>query len=70
MPLASQSIFKPELCTAHLGIEERDLQWEKEFQLAPHYVYLANSSGIKVGLTRSSQLITRCAVQSSGLNIL
>ena len=25
-PLASQSIFKPELCTAHLGIEERDLE--------------------------------------------
>ena len=24
-PQASQSIFKPELCTAHLGIEERDL---------------------------------------------
>jgi hypothetical protein len=51
-PLASQSIFKPELCTAHLGIEERDLEWEKEFQIAPHYVYLANSSGIKVGITR------------------
>ena len=28
-PLASQSIFKPELCTAHLGIEERDLEWGK-----------------------------------------
>ena len=47
-PQASQSIFRPELCTAHLGIEERDLDWEKEFQLAKHYVYLANSSGIKV----------------------
>ena len=44
-PLASQSIFKPELCTAHLDIEERNLEWEKEFQIAPHYVYLANSSG-------------------------
>ena len=31
-PLASQSIFKPELCTAHLGIEERNLEWEKKFQ--------------------------------------
>ena len=30
-PKASQSIFKPELCTAHLDIEERDLAWEKEF---------------------------------------
>ena len=33
-PLASQSIFKPELCMAHLGVEERDLAWEKKFQLA------------------------------------
>ena len=32
-PMASQSIFKPELCTAHLNIEERDLEWEKKFQL-------------------------------------
>ncbi len=54
-PLASQSIFKPELCTAHLGIEERDLEWERNFQLAPHLVYLANSSGLKVGITRGSQ---------------
>tara|TARA_B100001758_G_C18409260_1_gene614399 strand:+ start:2216 stop:3013 length:798 start_codon:yes stop_codon:yes gene_type:complete len=69
-PLASQSIFKPELCTAHLGIEERDLQWEKEFQLAPHYVYLANSSGIKVGITRSSQLITRWMDQGASQAIL
>ena len=43
-PLASQSIFKPELCTAHLDIEERDLEWEKNFQLAPHYVYLDRKS--------------------------
>ena len=29
-PEASPSIFKPELCTADLGIEERDLEWEKK----------------------------------------
>ena len=58
-PMGSQSIFKPELCTAHLNIEERDLEWEKKFQLAPHYVYLANSSGIKVGITRKSQGVVR-----------
>ena len=69
-PLASQSIFKPELCTAHLGIEERDLEWEKQFQLAPHYVYLANSSGVKVGITRSSQLITRWMDQGASQAIL
>ena len=58
-PQASQSIFKPELCTADLGIEERDLEWEKEFQISPHYVYLSNSSGIKIGITRKNNELTR-----------
>ena len=35
LPQASQSVFKPELCTAHLGIEERDLEWEKNFNWCP-----------------------------------
>lgn len=69
-PLASKSIFKPELCTAHLGIEERDLEWEKEFQIAPHYVYLANSSGIKVGITRGSQGVIRWMDQGASQVIL
>ncbi len=69
-PLASQSIFKPELCTAHLGIEERDLDWERKFQLAPHYVYLANSSGIKVGITRGSQGVIRWMDQGASQAIL
>ena len=69
-PLASQSIFKPELCTAHLGVEERDLKWEKEFQIAPHYVYLANSSGIKVGITRGTQGVIRWMDQGASQAIL
>ena len=69
-PMASQSIFKPELCTAHLNIEERDLAWEKKFQLAPHYVYLANSSGVKVGITRKSEKETRWMDQGASQAIL
>ena len=69
-PKASQSIFKPELCTAHLGIEERDLEWEKEFQIAPHYVYLANSSGIKVGITRGTQGVIRWIDQGASQAII
>ena len=69
-PLASKSIFKPELCTAHLGIEERDLEWEKNFQIKPHYVYLANSSGIKVGITRGSQGVVRWMDQGASQAIL
>jgi len=69
-PLASQSIFKPELCTAHLDIEERNLEWEKKFQIAPHFVYLANSSGIKVGITRGSQGVIRWMDQGASQAIL
>tara|TARA_B100001287_G_scaffold88279_1_gene73940 strand:- start:2837 stop:3661 length:825 start_codon:yes stop_codon:yes gene_type:complete len=69
-PMASQSIFRPELCTAHLGVEERDLEWERKFQIAPHYVYLANSSGLKVGITRKSQGITRWMDQGASQAIL
>jgi len=58
-PEASPSIFKPELCTAHLNIEERDLEWEKKFQLQPHVVYLSISSGLKVGVTRKDTVENR-----------
>ncbi|MDC0189590.1 DUF2797 domain-containing protein [Flavobacteriales bacterium] len=69
-PQASPSIFRPELCTADLGVEERDLEWEKKFQLAPHYVYLSNTSSIKVGITRKTQKITRWIDQGASQAIL
>jgi len=52
-------IIKPELSTAHLDIEDRDLEYEKSVQLKPHIVYLALSSNVKVGVTRKSQIPTR-----------
>ncbi|MCL5129054.1 DUF2797 domain-containing protein [Algibacter sp. L4_22] len=52
-------IMRPELSTAHLGIEDRDLGYEKKVQLQPHIVYLANSSNVKVGVTRKTQVPTR-----------
>ncbi len=52
-------IMKPELSTAHLDIEDRDLEYEKKVQLQPHIVYLANSSNVKVGVTRKTQVPTR-----------
>ena len=42
-----------------MGIEDRDLDYEKKVQLQPHIVYLANSSNVKVGVTRKSQVPTR-----------
>jgi len=51
--------MKPELSKAHLDEEERDLDYEKRVQLQPHIVYLANSSNVKVGVTRKTQVPTR-----------
>ncbi|WP_190811187.1 DUF2797 domain-containing protein [Flagellimonas sp. S3867] len=58
-PAAGDWIMKPELSTAHLDKEDRDLEYEKKVQLQPHIVYLANSSNVKVGVTRKSQVPTR-----------
>ncbi|NRB83066.1 MAG: DUF2797 domain-containing protein [Winogradskyella sp.] len=58
-PIAGDWIMRPELSTAHLGKEDRDLEYEKSVQLQPHIVYLANSSNVKVGVTRKSQVPTR-----------
>lgn len=58
-PLAGDWIMKPELSTAHLDKEDRDLDYEKKVQLQPHIVYLANSSNVKVGVTRKTQVPTR-----------
>ena len=58
-PRAGEWIMRPELSTAHLDKEDRDLEYEKKMQLQPHIVYLANSSNVKVGVTRKSQVPTR-----------
>lgn len=58
-PVAGDWIMRPELSTAHLDKEDRDLEYEKKVQLQPHIVYLANSSNVKVGVTRKSQVPTR-----------
>ena len=59
VPQAADWIMRPELSTAHLDKEDRDLEFEKRAQLQPHIVYLANSSNVKVGVTRKAQVPTR-----------
>ncbi|MRI02392.1 DUF2797 domain-containing protein [Kriegella sp. EG-1] len=59
IPAAGDWIMRPELSTAHLGKEDRNLEYEKRAQLQPHIVYLANSSNVKVGVTRKAQIPTR-----------
>ncbi|AOW09213.1 DUF2797 domain-containing protein [Flavobacterium gilvum] len=58
-PAVGDWIMKPELSTAHLGIADRDLEYEQQVQLQPHIVYLALSSEVKVGVTRKTQMPTR-----------
>ncbi|VAX13573.1 FIG00953934: hypothetical protein [hydrothermal vent metagenome] len=51
-------IIKPELCHYDQG-SCREPEWGEQHCLQDHIVYLANSSAIKVGITRSSQIPTR-----------
>tara|TARA_R110002049_G_scaffold208648_7_gene379142 strand:+ start:6022 stop:6819 length:798 start_codon:yes stop_codon:yes gene_type:complete len=59
IPTAGDWIMRPELSRAHLNQEDRDLAYEKKVQIQPHIVYLANSSNVKVGVTRKAQVPTR-----------
>lgn len=58
LPQADECILHPEKCQAHLGIS-RDMEWSEKHCLQDHYVYIAVSSGVKVGVTRSTQIPTR-----------
>ena len=57
-PEAAPCIIRPELCEAHLG-KGRDVEYEEKNHNQPHYIYLAQTSGIKVGVTRTLQMPTR-----------
>ena len=57
-PENSECIIRPELCRGHEG-KGRDVLWEKENHVVPHTVYLALTSGVKVGITRKGNEFTR-----------
>ena len=58
LPQCDMCIVKPELCHYEAGTC-RDEQWGEAHCLQAHYIYLANTSGIKVGITRGTQIPTR-----------
>lgn len=58
-PEAVESIINPELDQSHLGIGLRNLDWERERHARPHYVYLALTSTMKVGVTRDRSIPSR-----------
>ncbi len=51
-------ILKPETCHYHKGTC-REPDWGEKNCFVPHFVYLANTSGLKVGITRHTQIPTR-----------
>ncbi|MBG90733.1 MAG: hypothetical protein CL521_02835 [Actinobacteria bacterium] len=57
-PETAPCVIRPELCEAHLQ-KGKDPEWEVRNHDQPHYVYLALSSGVKVGVTRATQVPTR-----------
>ncbi len=58
LPECDSCIVKPEKCHYAAGTC-RDPAWGEQHCLQDHIVYLANSSGLKVGITRASQVPTR-----------
>lgn len=68
-PENSECILRPELCEGHLG-GGRDPLWEQEYHVKPHVVYLALSSGLKVGITRMTQIPTRWIDQGASRAIV
>ncbi len=58
LPQCDICIMSPEKCHYDQGTC-RDSRWGDEFCMTGHIVYLANSSGLKVGITRASQVPAR-----------
>jgi len=68
-PEASETVMRPELSKAHLGIA-RDMDWAREHDLIDHFVYLAVSGELKVGVTRHHQVPTRWIDQGASEAII
>ena len=51
-------IVRPERCHYHEGTC-REPEWGDAHCMQPHFVYLSNTSGLKVGITRAGQIPTR-----------
>ena len=51
-------IMRPETCHHHKGTC-REPEWGKSYCFSPHIVYIANTSGIKVGITRKTNIPDR-----------
>ncbi len=67
-PETEECVLRPELCRAHEGVA-RDMDFARSNCLIEHYVYLAWTGGVKVGVTRSHQIPTRWVDQGATLAV-
>ncbi len=58
VPETAPCIISPEKCKAHEGIY-RDKDFAEKHCLNPHYVYIALTANVKIGVTRETQIPTR-----------
>jgi hypothetical protein len=58
LPQCDTCIMSPEKCHFHHGTC-RDPEWGEKYCFTDHFVYLSNTSGVKIGITRGTQLPTR-----------
>ena len=57
-------IMRPETCHYHLGTC-REPEWGLSYCFEPHVVYLANTSQIKVGITKKDRVLNRWIEQGA-----
>jgi hypothetical protein len=69
-PLACPSILRPELSRIHEGIALRDELWEREHHLQPHVVYVSQTSHLKIGVTRATNVPSRWVDQGASAAIV
>ncbi len=69
-PLAVESIIRPELSRIHEGVALRDAAWEEAHHNQPHVVYLSYTGGVKVGVTRTTQVPYRWIDQGASGAVL
>ncbi|MGC8802418.1 MAG: DUF2797 domain-containing protein [Bacteroidales bacterium] len=68
-PEAEECVLHPELCRAHEGIA-RDMEYAKHHCLIDHYLYLAATDQIKIGVTRHTQIPTRWIDQGASSAVI
>jgi len=68
-PETEDCVLRPELCQAHIGIS-RDMNYAESHCLIDHYVYMAISGGLKVGVTRYTQNPVRWIDQGASKAII